>query len=49
VLPRLEAAGVNVKVIAVITEELFDRPPGAYRHAALPLEARSVSKRTTSP
>jgi transketolase len=40
VLPRLEAAGVNVKVIAAISEELFDRQPEAYRNAVLPPEAR---------
>jgi transketolase len=40
VLPRLAAAGVNVKVIAAISEELFDRQPPAYRHAVLPPEAR---------
>jgi transketolase len=40
VLPRLEQAGINVKVIAAISEELFDRQPEAYRHAVLPPEAR---------
>ncbi|HKS76848.1 MAG TPA: hypothetical protein VJQ82_26775 [Terriglobales bacterium] len=39
-LPKLEAAGVNVKVIAVISEDLFDRQPQAYRDAVLPPEAR---------
>jgi transketolase len=39
-LPRLEAAGVNVKVIAAISEELFDRQPEAYKNAVLPPEAR---------
>lgn len=38
-LPKLEAAGVNVKVIAAISEELFDRQPEAYRHSVLPPEA----------
>ena len=38
-LPKLEAAGVNVKVIAAISEELFDRQPDAYRDAVLPPEA----------
>jgi hypothetical protein len=38
-LPSLEAAGVNVKVIAAISEELFDRQPEAYRHSLLPPEA----------
>ena len=40
VLPNLEAAGVNVKVIAAISEELFDRQPEAYRDSVLPPEAR---------
>jgi transketolase len=40
VLPRLEQAGINVKVIAAISEELFDRQPEAYRNAVLPVEAR---------
>jgi transketolase len=39
VLPRLEKAGINVKVIAAISEELFDRQPEAYRNAVLPPEA----------
>lgn len=40
VLARLEGAGINVKVIAAISEELFDRQPEAYRNAVLPPEAR---------
>jgi transketolase len=40
VLPKLEAAGVNVKVISAISEELFDRQPQAYRDSVLPPEAR---------
>ena len=40
ILPRLDAAGLNVKVIAAISEELFDRQPEAYRNAVLPAEAR---------
>jgi transketolase len=40
VLSKLEAAGVNVKVIAAISEELFDRQPQAYRDSVLPPEAR---------
>ena len=40
VLPRLEQAGVNVKVIAAISEELFDRQPEAYRNSVLPIEGR---------
>jgi transketolase len=40
VLPKLEQAGVNVKVIAAISEELFDHQPQAYRDAVLPEAAR---------
>ncbi len=40
VLPELAAAGVNVKVIAAISEDLFDRQPQAYRDSVLPPEAR---------
>ncbi len=40
VLPKLEEAGVNVKVIAAISEDLFDRQPQAYRDSVLPPEAR---------
>jgi transketolase len=39
VLPKLEAAGINVKVIAAISEELFDRQAKAYRESVLPCEA----------
>jgi transketolase len=38
-LGKLEAAGVNVKVIAAISEELFDRQSESYRHSVLPPEA----------
>ena len=38
-LPKLEAAGINVKVIAAISEELFDRQPESYRNSVLPPEA----------
>jgi transketolase len=40
VLPTLEAAGINVKAIAAVSEELFDRQPAAYRNAVLPDAAR---------
>ena len=40
-LPALEQAGVNVKVIAAISEELFDRQTESYRSGVLPDEARS--------
>ena len=39
VLPRLEKEGVNVKVVAAVSEELFDRQPEAYRYSVLPPEA----------
>lgn len=39
VLPKLDDAGVNVKVVAAISEELFDRQPEAYRRSVLPPEA----------
>jgi transketolase len=38
-LPKLEEAGVNVKVISAISEELFDRQPESYRNSVLPPEA----------
>ena len=38
-LPELERAGINVKVIAAVSEELFDRQPESYRRAVLPAEA----------
>ena len=38
-LPKLEAAGINVKVISAISEELFDRQPESYRNSVLPPEA----------
>ena len=38
-LPKLEEAGINVKVISAISEELFDRQPESYRNAVLPPEA----------
>jgi transketolase len=40
VLPELEQAGVNVRVIAAVSEDLFDRQPESYRHAVLPPGAR---------
>ena len=38
-LPRLDEAGLNVKIVAAVSEELFDRQPEEYRHAVLPPEA----------
>ncbi len=40
-LPHLEEQGINVKVVAAISEELFDRQPQAYRDAVLPAAARN--------
>ena len=40
VLPNLEEAGVNVRVIAVVSEDLFERQPQAYRDHVLPPGAR---------
>jgi transketolase len=39
ILPKLEEAGINVKVISAISEELFDRQPESYRNSVLPPEA----------
>jgi transketolase len=39
VLPKLEEAGINVKVISAISEELFDHQPESYRNSVLPAEA----------
>jgi transketolase len=38
-IPRLEEAGINVKIIATISEDLFDRQPASYRRSVLPPEA----------
>ncbi len=38
-LPRLDADGVNVKVVAAISEELFARQSDEYRASVLPSEA----------
>jgi transketolase len=39
VLPRLAAAGINVKVVSAVSQELFNRQPEAYRRSVLPPEA----------
>jgi len=41
VLPKLQAAGLNVRVIAAVSEELFDRQPLSYRNSVLPDAARN--------
>jgi len=38
-LSRLEEAGINVKVVSAISEELFDRQPEEYRRSVLPPDA----------
>ena len=38
-LVRLDEAGINVKVISAVSEELFDHQPEAYRNSVLPPEA----------
>ena len=40
VLPRLEEAGVNVRVVAVVSEDLFARQPAAYQEHIVPASAR---------
>jgi transketolase len=39
VLARLDEAGVNVRVISAISEDLFDHQPESYRRSVLPPEA----------
>ena len=39
VLPRIEEAGINVRIVSAISEELFDRQPESYRTKVLPPEA----------
>jgi transketolase len=39
ILPRLEQAGINVKIVSATSEELFDLQPQAYRDSVLPPEA----------
>ena len=38
-LPHLEERGINVKIISVVSEDLFDRQPDSYRRTVLPPEA----------
>jgi transketolase len=38
-LPKLDEAGFNVKVISAISEDLFDKQPESYRNSVLPPEA----------
>jgi transketolase len=39
-LPRLEAAGINVRVVAVVSEDLFRLQSEEYQEAIMPLAAR---------
>jgi transketolase len=38
-LPHLDERGVNVKIISVVSEDLFDRQPDSYRRMVLPPDA----------
>jgi transketolase len=38
-LPHLDERGINVKIISVVSEDLFDRQPDSYRRKVLPPEA----------
>jgi transketolase len=38
-IPRLEEAGINVKIISAVSEDLFDHQPESYRRSVLPPEA----------
>ena len=39
VLPRLEDAKINVRIVSAVSEELFDRQPQSYRDKVLPSES----------
>src|SRR5579862_279963 len=39
ILGRLDEAGINVKVISAVSEDLFDHQPDSYRNSVLPPEA----------
>ena len=41
VIPKLQDAGFNLKVIAAVSEELFDRQPQSYQNSVLPDAARN--------
>ncbi|MCH8127772.1 transketolase, partial [candidate division KSB1 bacterium] len=40
ILPRLEDEGVNVKIVAVVSEDLFDLQSDDYRQSVFPPEAK---------
>ena len=48
IIPRLETAGLNVRIVAVISEELFANQPEAYRDSILPASARVDSMFVTT-
>lgn len=39
-VPQLEAAGINIRIVAVISEELFRAQPVEYQEKVMPLSAR---------
>ena len=41
IVPKLQDAGINVRIIAAVSEELFDRQPVSYRNSVLPDAARN--------
>ena len=41
IVPKLQGAGINVRIIAAVSEELFDRQPASYRNSVLPDAARN--------
>ncbi len=41
IIPKLQDAGINVRIIAAVSEELFDRQPLSYRNSVLPDAARN--------
>jgi transketolase len=38
-IPKLDESGINVKIVAAISEDLFERQPESYRRSVLPPEA----------
>jgi transketolase len=50
VLPEIDSAGLNVRIVAVISPQLFARQPAAYRNGILPeaaqLDCMAVSNRS---
>ena len=48
IIPRLEEAGLNVRIVSVISEELFANQPEAYRESILPASTRYDSMFVTT-